>query len=128
MSPASTVCSSSTVPPLVNNDDAASGFDFERFCRGCRILRLFVPSSQRWDGAHGGGVEGAVLDAEVDGGLVDTGVAAVGDDGLGVVLFAVWAPHLAGAADGAGMEASMMMSLGTCRLVMPLSLSTMAMA
>ena len=38
--------------------------------------------------------------AEIDGGLIDTGVAAVGNDGLGVGQLAVGAPHLSRGADG----------------------------
>ena len=49
--------------------------------------------------AHGGRVEGAVGAAVVDDGLVDAGVAAVREDGEGVGLLAVRAPHVAGGAD-----------------------------
>jgi hypothetical protein len=69
---------------------------------------------------------GAVLFAEVDRRPVDAGVAAVGDDGEGVLLlpaaFHIW-PEVRIIA---GMEASTMTSLGTCRLVMPLSELTIA--
>ena len=54
------------------------------------------------DGAHGAGIEGAVLFAEVDRGLVNACVAAVGYDGEGVLLFAGLVPHLAGGADHGG--------------------------
>jgi hypothetical protein len=52
--------------------------------------------------AHGLRIEGAVLFAEVDRGLVDAGVAAVGDDGERVLLLAGGVPHLAAAADHGG--------------------------
>ncbi len=49
--------------------------------------------------AHGGRVEGAVLLAVFDGGLVDTGVATVRDHGLGVLQFTGGVPHLARVTD-----------------------------
>ena len=58
--------------------------------------------------------------------LIDTGVAAVGNDGFGVLQLAVRVPHLTRRADHAGIEASMITSLGTWRLVMPLSELTIA--
>ena len=51
------------------------------------------------DAAHGLGVERALLAAEVDHRLVNASVAAVGDEGEGVLLFAFLVPHLAGGAD-----------------------------
>jgi hypothetical protein len=78
-------------------------------------------------GAHGDGVQRAVLLAVVDDGLVDAGVAAVRDDGLGVLQLAFGVPHPPESRIMAGMEASTITSEGTCRLVMPLSL-TMARA
>jgi hypothetical protein len=49
--------------------------------------------------AHGGRIERAVGLAVFDHGLVDGGVAAIRDHGLGVVQLAVGAPHLAGVTD-----------------------------
>src|SRR5690606_36029504 len=49
--------------------------------------------------AHGGRVERAVGLAVLDHRLVDAGVAAVGDDRLGVLQFAIGVPHAATVAD-----------------------------
>ena len=50
-------------------------------------------------GAHGLGIERAVFAAERDDGLVNRGVATVGNDGEGVLRFALYVPHLAALAD-----------------------------
>jgi hypothetical protein len=76
--------------------------------------------------AHRGRVEGAVGAAVVDDGLVDAGVGAVGDDREGVGSWPS-GPHMwPEVRIIAGIEASTMTSLGTCRLVMPLSEFTIA--
>jgi len=52
--------------------------------------------------AHGLGIERAVGLAVLDGGLEQPSVGAIRDDGLGVVQFAVRAPHVAAFADHRG--------------------------
>src|SRR5690606_27813546 len=52
--------------------------------------------------AHRHRIEGAVLLAVVDDGLVDAGITAVRDHGLGIVQFAVRTPHAAGVTDHRG--------------------------
>ena len=54
------------------------------------------------DGAHGLGIERAVGFAEVDGRLIDAGVAGVRDDGEGVAGLALGVPDLAAGADHRG--------------------------
>ncbi|MNM76187.1 hypothetical protein D3C81_879980 [compost metagenome] len=49
--------------------------------------------------AHGGRIEGAVLLAVFDNGLVDGGVATIRDHGLGVLQLAFGVPHLARVTD-----------------------------
>ena len=49
--------------------------------------------------AHRAGVKGSVLPAKVDDGLVNARVTAVGDDGEGILEFALGIPHLARGAD-----------------------------
>ena len=80
-------------------------------------------------GAHRARIERAVLFAEIDRGLINAGVAAVGDDGERVLQFALRRPTSCRELRIiAGMEASTMTSLGTWRLVMPLSEFTIATA
>ena len=50
-------------------------------------------------GAHGLGIEGAVFAAERDHGFIHGGVATVGNDGEGVLRFALGVPHFAALAD-----------------------------
>jgi hypothetical protein len=127
MSPSSTACSRSTLP-VVDDADRAVGGGFEGLVVRAVFLGGLGHEADVGHGAHGLRIEGAVLFAEVDRGLVDAGVAAVRDDGERVLLLALRVHILPPPRIMAGMEASTMTSLGTWRLVMPLSLLTMAMA
>jgi hypothetical protein len=69
-----------------------------------------------------------VLFAEIDRGLVDAGVAAVGDDARVSWSLPAAFHILPEVRIIAGIEASTMTSLGTWRLVMPLSELTIARA
>ena len=48
---------------FINNDDAASGFEFKGFVVAAVFFGLLCHQANVGHGAHGGGVEGAVLDA-----------------------------------------------------------------
>ena len=99
MSPAATGCSSTTVAGVVDDPDGAGGGDLEGLVVAAVLLGRLGHQPDVGHRAHGGRVEGAVGAAVVDDDLVDAGVAAVGDDGQGVGLLAVGAPHVAGGAD-----------------------------
>ena len=100
MSPASTSCSISTSPALV---------DARAPCRRPAISKVLSwravllgglgHQPDVGDRAHRGRVEGAVGPAVVDDDLVDPGVRRVGDHREGVGLLAVGSPHVAAGAD-----------------------------
>src|SRR5699024_513721 len=79
--------------------DLPVGRDLEGLVVGAVLLGLLRHQAHVGDGAHGGGVEGAVGLAVLDGRGVDAGVGGVGDDRQGVLLGVVLVPHLAAAAD-----------------------------
>jgi hypothetical protein len=89
------------------------------------FLRLLRHQADILHGAGGGRVELSVLLEELDGLVIDRRIGIVGDDADRVMLLAIRSPALAAARMSAGIEASMITSEGTCRLVMPRSLSTM---
>jgi hypothetical protein len=128
MSPSSTACSRRTLPVSSTTRMVPAPGDLEGLVVRAVFLGGLGHEADVGDGAHGLRVEGAVFFAEVDRGLVDAGVAAVGNDAEGVLLLAGGVPHLPEVRIIAGMEASTMTSLGTWRLVMPWSELTMAMA
>ena len=112
-------------------DDAhgAVGRDLERLVVAAVLLGRLGHEADVGDRAHRRRVVGAVGAAVVDDGLVDAGVRAVGDDGQGVLLARRRGSHMwPDVRIIAGIDASTMTSLGTWRLVMPLSESTIAMA
>ena len=99
MSPASTSWLISTSPAASTTSTVPADGDLEGLVVAAVLLGLLGHQPDVGHRAHRGRVEGAVGAAVVDDGLVDTGVRAVGDDGEGVVLLAVRAPHVAGRAD-----------------------------
>ena len=99
MSPAQTACSITALPVGVDQADRAGGRDLEGLVVAAVLLGLLRHQADVRDRAHGGRVVGAVGAAVVDHDLVDAGVAAVREDGEGVGLLAVRAPHVAGGAD-----------------------------
>ena len=99
MSPADTSCSMQHGAGAVDDAHGAVGGDLERLVVGAVLLGGLRHQPDVGHRAHRRRVERAVGPAVVDHGLVDAGVAAVGDDGERVVLLAVGAPHVAGRAD-----------------------------
>jgi hypothetical protein len=83
----------------VDDLDATGIRDLEGLVVAAVLLGLLGHEAHVGHRAHRGRVEGAVDAAVVDDGLVDAGVGAVGDDGEGVGLGTVGAPHVAGGAD-----------------------------
>ena len=86
----------------VGDAHGAIGGDFESFVVGAVFFGGLGHEADIGHAAHGFGIERAILPAEVDGCLVDAGVAAVGDDGEGVLFLALGIPHFAAAADHGG--------------------------
>ena len=99
MSPASTSWLISTSPAASTTSTRPAAGDLEGLVVAAVLLGLLGHQADVGHRAHGRRVEGAVGAAVLDDGLVDTGVRAVGDDGQGVVLLAVRAPHVPGGAD-----------------------------
>ncbi len=87
------------VAGTVNDLDRAGFLDLEGLVVAAVFLGSLCHEANVRDGAHGGGIEGAVGAAVVQDNLVDAGVGAVREDGQGVGFLAVRAPHVAGAAD-----------------------------
>ena len=87
---------------LIHHLDHAIGGDFEGLVVGTILLGLLGHQPHIGDAAHGGGIEGAVLAAVIDHFLIDTGVATIGNQRLGIVELAVRPPHLAGIPDHGG--------------------------
>ena len=111
----------------VDDPHRAGGGDLEGLVVRAVLLGLLGHEPDVGHRAHGRGVEGAVGLAVLDDDLVEAGVARVGDDGEGVLLARPSAFHIwPDVRIMAGIDASTITSLGTCRLVMPLSESTMA--
>ena len=84
---------------VVDYPDHPVGGDFEGLVVGAVLFGLLRHQSDVGHAAHRRRIERSVLLAEVDHFLVDGGVAAVGDDGLGVLLIAGGIPHLPGGSD-----------------------------
>ena len=96
MSPCSTRCSRSVSP----EDSTTTRIVPVSAGDECLVVRAVLFRFLRHEpdvghAAHGRRIQGAVLLAVLDDGLVDGGVAAVGNHGLGVVQLAVRPPHLA---------------------------------
>ena len=113
MSPASTPCSISVVPASsITRTFPSAGISNVLSCDPYSSACL-SHEADVGDGSHGPRIERAVLLAESDRFVVDAGIAAVGDHGLVSCslfsLFHIW-PE---ARIIAGMDASIMMSLGT---------------
>ena len=89
---------------FIAGDDADSsvGGGFEGFVVGAVFFCFLGHEADVGNGAHSGGVKSAVVAAEVDGGLIDSGVGGVGDDGEAVLALAVFVPHLARVANHGG--------------------------
>jgi hypothetical protein len=87
---------------LVHDADGAGGGGDEGLVVRAVFLGGLGHEADIGHGAHGLRVEGAVFFAELDRGVVDAGVAAVGNDAEGVLLLAGGVPHLAGGADHGG--------------------------
>ena len=122
-------CARGAWRPAVDDAHGAGGGDLEGLVVAAVLLGRLRHEPDVGDRAHGGGVVGAVGPAVVDHDLVDPGVAAVGDDGLGVVLGRRRRPTCGptcGSSPASTRRRST--SLGTCRLVMPRSESTIASA
>ncbi len=109
--------------------DSAGGRDLEGLVVGAVLLGLLRHQADVGRRAHGRRVERAVLacSASMTVSVVQRGVAGVRDDREGVVLLGAGGDSSPGPTRGscAGIEASTITSLGTCRLVIPLSESTM---
>ena len=86
----------------IDDADGAGAGDFKGLVVRAVFLGGLRHEADVRHGAHGSRVESAVLFAEVDGGLIDAGVAAVRDDGEGVLKLALGVPHLARGADHGG--------------------------
>ena len=66
------------------------------------FLGLLCHEANVGNGAHRGWVERAVGLAVSDDRCVDAGVGRVGNDGLAVLAFAFWVPHLSAVTDHGG--------------------------
>ena len=66
------------------------------------FLGLLCHEANVGNGAHRGWVERAVGLAVSDDRCVDAGVGRVGNDGLAVLAFAFWVPHLSAVANHGG--------------------------
>ena len=86
----------------VNDADRAIAGSNKGLVVGAVFLGRLGHEADVGDRAHGLGIEGPVLFAEVDRGLVDAGIAAVGDDAEGVLGLAGAVIHLAAGADHRG--------------------------
>ena len=128
MSPASTWCSMRTCAAVVDHPDGARRRGSRRSCRASRTPRpCWAMRPTLGTDAHGGRVEGAVGLAVVDDGLRRRRRSSSRGSRPGVSCCSPSAFHIwPDVRIIAGMEASTMTSLGTCRLVMPRSESTMA--
>ena len=80
----------------INDLNLAVGFNFESFVVRTVFFGCLRHQTNVRNGTHGCRVKRAVFAAEVDGCLVNTGIAAVGNHGFGVLRFAVFIPHTAG--------------------------------
>ena len=90
----------------INDLNLAVSFDFKSFVMRTVFFGCLRHQADGRNGTHGCRVKRAVFAAEVDGCLINAGVAAVGNDGFGVLRFAVFIPHTAGLRIIAGIEAS----------------------
>ena len=76
--------------------------NLEGFVVGAVFLGGLGHEADVGDAAHGFWIEGTVFFAEINHGLIDAGVATVGDDGQGVPGLAGGVPHVAAFADHGG--------------------------
>src|SRR5471030_524915 len=83
----------------VGNPNHDVALDLESLVVRAVLFSFFRHQANVWHAAHGGWIEGAVYLAVFDDRLVDGGVAAIRDHGLGVVQLTVSAPHFAGVTD-----------------------------
>ena len=128
-SPASTSCDSTDLAGAVHDAHGAVDRDLERLVVRAVLLGLLRHEPDVGHRTHRRRVERAVGLAVVDDRVVHAGVRRVGDDGLACP--GVRRPRSTSVPESriiGGIDASMMMSLGTCRLVMPRSESTIASA
>ncbi len=95
--------------------------DFE--CRGVRAVFLGLLGHQAdiLDRSGGGWIKRTILFEVRNCFVIDARIGAVGDDAFGVASLPSGPQPLPPARISAGIEASMITSDGTCRLVMPLS-------
>ncbi len=129
MSPAVDLVLDQDVARRVDHAHHAGGRDLEGLVVAAVLLGRLGHQADVGHRAHRGRVEGAVRAAVVDDDLVDAGVATVRDHRERVVPPRRRGPHMwPEVRIIAGIDASTITSLGTCRLVMPLSESTIAMA
>ena len=111
---------------LVDDAHGAGSRNLEGLVVAAVLLGRLRHEADVGHGAHRGRVVGAVSAAVVDDDLVDAGVAAVGMTARQSASLPS-GPHMwPEVRIIAGIEASTIVSLGTCRLVMPLRSSTMA--
>jgi hypothetical protein len=125
MSPSSTSCSSRVVPSSSTTRTVPAAGS-RRSCRASRTPRPSAPSARRWGRCPWWSGRRRRCLAELDRLAVQRGVARVGDDALASCCsssaFHIWPESRI----TTGIDASMMMSEGTCRLVMPRLESTWA--
>ncbi len=126
ISPFSTVCSISVCPACIDHAHLAVGGDFKGLVVRAVLFGLLRHQTDVGDIAHRGDIKRAMLLAKADDLLVDAGIGAIRDHRHGVVQLAVGPYILPEARIEAAIEASTITSLGTCKLVMPLSESTIA--
>src|SRR5471032_1656199 len=77
----------------------AVGADLEGLVVGAVFFGFLSHQADVRHAAHGGWIEGAVFLAVFDSSLIDAGVAAIRDHGLGVLQNAFGVPHLTGITD-----------------------------
>ena len=80
---------------VVNDLYYAVGSDFKSFVMRTIFFRFLCHQADIGHGTHRGRVESTVFAAEIDNRLVNTGIAAIGNDCFGVARFAVFIPHTA---------------------------------
>ena len=90
------------VAVAVSDAHGASCRDLKCFVVRAVFLGLLSHEANVGNGAHRGRIERAVGFAVVDDGCVHAGVGRVRNDGLAVLAFAFWIPHLSAVTDHCG--------------------------
>src|SRR4029453_13728512 len=123
-----------TLDALFEQSLAAAAYDANCSVAGCDkrlvvrtvLFGLLSHEPNVGHAAHGRRIELSVLLAVLDHHLIDGGVAAVWDHGNSVLQPLPFFPILPPSRITTGIDASMITSLGTCRLVLPARESTIA--